>query len=118
EVNAADRPCTACERIAPHRADTGPDHPVSPERDLDALDVVAHVGMCAREVGEHDLGPLGMTSAGELLAHGTRVLVGERVVPGPHGGATAASPLVRGADVAKARAVAEHVIPRRRGAAA
>ena len=44
-----------------------PDHAVAPERDIDTLDVVADVGMRACEIGEHDVGPLGLPGARRLM---------------------------------------------------
>ena len=68
EVNAADRRARAASAGAPRRADARADHAVAPERDLDVIDVVADVGVRAREIGEDGLGPLGVAGAGELLA--------------------------------------------------
>ena len=100
----------------PARAHARAHHAVAPERDLDVLDLLAHVGVRALEVGEDRRGPLGVARARELLANVGRVLVGERVVPGPHGRPAIAAALVRRAHVAEARAVVEHVVPRRRRA--
>ncbi len=106
------------ERIAPHAADARADHAVAPERDLDVIDMVAHVGMRTRDVGQHGVRPFRVAGPGELLANACRVLVGERVVPGPHGGAAIPTALMRRAYVTEARAVAKHVVPRRRRTAA
>src|SRR4051812_19021738 len=118
EVGPTDRldPCGA--RVAPYAAGARPDHAVAPERDVDVIDELANVAMRAAEVREDHLGPLGVAGARELLPDRDGILVGERVVPGPHRGTALAPALVRRRDIAEALALAKHVVPRGRNAEA
>ena len=122
EVDAALRPR---QRAAAPHARAGPArdaHGVAVAHQVDAAHVARQVGVGACEVGQHTLGPARGIAVQQLAALGgglRRIVAAQRPVGGEHGRpGMRAQALVHRIDITERGAAVEHVVPRRRRAAA